>query len=489
VPQSKTTAKARPRSRRTLYLIAALVVLVAGICLCADRQRSGDMYLLLFSGRYVVDHGLVSHDPFPTIEHGAEWLNQQWLSEVAFYATYKVIGITGITVLYAIVLALPLGVALALIRRKSTAALVVLTALYVPGLLAIIHPRAAGFTLLLFSLLLVAVAVACDLVPLPGRMRVRPLWAIVPIPLLFALWANLHGGFIAGLVLIGLVVAGLIIDRWRGIRGTVEPRLITALAASGALAVAVVTFATPLGIDLWSYLASFRNSALSVASTEWEPVTQSVAGTAYVVLAACVGVWLWWHTPRPRAVMPALVTAGLLVFAAASMRNIIFVGPALVLQMVAALPDRAAEPSRLVLAAASAVAAVSLAVFAFLGPADNEHVGYPAVQYAIDHPPADGRIAAYAGPSSYILWRRAETRVVIDGWLEHFTATQLRGNFGLLHGTIEDPGPVVRRLDVGAVIAHIPEAVERLEHDGFEAEFTGPDGTYLVRPRADGGGG
>ena len=447
------------------------------------------MYLLLFSGRYVVDHGVVSHDPFPTIEHGAEWLNQQWLSEVGFYATYKAIGITGITVLYAILLAIPLGIALALLRRKSAAAMVLLTALYVPGLLAIIHPRAAGFTLLLFSLLLAAVAVACELVRVPDRVRIRPGWAIAPIPLLFALWANLHGGFIAGLLLIALVVAGLIIDRWRGIRGTVEARRVAALAASGLVAAVVVTFATPLGLDLWTYVASFRNSALSVASTEWEPVTQSLAGTVYVAVAACAAIVLWWRTPRPRAAMPALVTAGMLVFAAASMRNIIFVGPALVLQMVAALPDRSAAPSRIVLAAASAAAAAALVVYAVLGPADNEHVGYPAVQYAIDHPPATGRIAAYAGPSSYILWRRPETRVVIDGWLEHFTASQLRGNFGLLHGTIADPGPVVRKLGVSAVIAHIPQAVERLQEAGFEARFTGPGGTYLVRPAADAQGG
>jgi hypothetical protein len=31
------------------------------------------------------------------------------------------------------------------------------------------------------------------------------------------------------------------------------------------------------------------------------------------------------------------------------------------------------------------------------------------------------------------------------------------------------------------VIAHVPAAVERLEAAGFRAEFTAPDGTYLVR--------
>jgi hypothetical protein len=306
-------------------------------------------------------------------------------------------------------------------------------------------------------------------------------WALASIPFLFAVWANLHGGFIAGLALIALVVAGLAVDWWRGIPGTTVPRRVAALAACGLVAAAVVTLATPLGPQVWSYIASFRNPGLSVASTEWEPVTQSALATAYVVVAGCAAAWLWWRAPRPRAAMPVLVSAGLLVFAAASMRNIIFVAPALVLQIVASAPDRSASPSRLALAGVSAAAAGALGTFAVLGPADNEHVGYPAVQYAIDHPPAHGRIAAYAGPSSYILWREPNTRVVVNGWLEHFTGDELRGNFGLLHGTIPDPGPVVRRLQVGAVIAHVPEAVERLEDHGFEARFTGPGGTYLVR--------
>jgi hypothetical protein len=108
-------------------------------------------------------------------------------------------------------------------------------------------------------------------------------------------------------------------------------------------------------------------------------------------------------------------------------------------------------------------------------------VGNQAVQYALDHPPESGRIAAYAGPSSYILWRDPETPVVIDGWLEHFTAGQLRANFGILHGSRRDPTRYVRRLDVGGVIAYLPEAIERLEANGFVARLSAEHGTYLVR--------
>lgn len=465
---------------RTKLLIAMLALLVAGVALCVNRDLNGDLYLLLFSGRYVAHHGPVGHDPFQTIEHGQTWLNQQWLSEVGFYGAERVVGATGITVLYALLLGLPVALLLVAIRRKGTLPMLAVAALYVPGILAIIHPRAAGFTLLLFSVLLGVILAAWRLDPdRVGESR-SPLWALVAIPLIVALWANLHGGFVAGLLLVGLVTAGLAIDRWRGLPSP-GAAPIALLGIAGLLGAIAATFATPLGVDIWSYIWSFRNPALELASTEWEPVTHSAPAIVYLVAGAALAIWIWWNAPSPRRVMPALVAAGFLAFAASSMRNLIFVAPALAAQIACSAPGRAFSPSRVLVGLAGSAVAAALVVYAVLGPPDAERVGNPAVRYAIDHPPKRGRIVAYAGPSSYILWRAPQTRVAIDGWLEHFTAAELRANFGILHGSRSDPTPYVERLNAGGVIAYIPEAIDRLERHGFEARISGPYGTYLVR--------
>jgi len=479
LPATATTHAAVPR--RPLLLIAFLALLVAGIALCLNRDLNGDLYLLLFSGRYVAHHGPVGYDPFPTIEHGRTWLNQQWLSEVGFYGAQRVVGTTGITVLYALLIAVPLAVLLHAIRRKGEVAMLAVTALYVPGILAIIHPRAAGFTVLLFSALVIMVVAGLRLDRSATEQRPPRLWMLAAIPLLFALWANLHGGFIAGLLLVGLVTAGLAIDRWRG-RASVSTAHIAVLGGAGALGALAATFATPLGVDIWSYILSFRNPALKLASTEWQPVTQSIPAIAFILASAAIAAAIWRLGPPPRRVMPALVAAGFVVFAASSMRNLIFIAPAMALQIAASLPDRDAWPRRTLVGLAGAAAAAAVVVYAvILGPPDADRVGNPAVQYAIRHPPERGRIVAYAGPSSYILWRAPETRVAIDGWLEHFTAAELRANFGILHGSRRDPTPFVRRLNAGGVIAYIPEAIERLKAHGFVVELSGPNGTYLVR--------
>jgi hypothetical protein len=479
MPDDATTRPATPL--QTKLLIATLAVLVPAIALCLNRDLNGDLYLLLFSGRYIAHHGPVGTDPFPTIEHGQQWLNQQWLSEVGFYGAEREVGTTGITMLYAVLIGIPLALVLAAIRRKGTMPMLVVAALYLPGILAIIHPRAAGLTLLLFAVLVVLVIASLRLDPEAQARAATPFWMLAAIPLLFALWANLHGGFIAGLLLIGLVTVGLAIDRRR--EGTSVPGShIAVLAGAGALAAIGATFATPLGVDIWSYILSFRNPALKLASTEWEPVTHSAPAAAFVGIAAGIAAWTWWRAPRPRPLMPALVAAGFVLFAASSMRNLIFVAPALAFQTACSLPDRADVPSRAIVALAGSAAAAAVIVYAAaLGPPNSDRVGNPAVQYAIQHPPRRGRIVAYAGPSSYMLWRAPDTPVVIDGWLEHFTEDELRANFGILHGARPDPTPYVKRLGAGAVIAYIPEAIDRLEAHGFTAKVSGPNGTYLVR--------
>ncbi len=469
-----------PSPARTRLLIAALTVLVAGVALCVDRNRSGDLYLQLFTGRFVSEHGFVTHDPFPTIGQGRPWLNQQWLSELGFYAAARSIGITGLTVLYAALIAAPLALVLYCIRRKGAAMMIATAALYVPGLLAIVHPRAAGFTLLAFCVLVALLLWVWRPRPAVGERRLR--WALLAIPLLFGIWANLHGGFVAGLLLIALATAGLVADNRRGLPDAIARHRVALLALVGVAAAVTVTLATPLGSAIWSYVFSFRNPAISLATTEWQPVTQSPPAIAYLAIATGFAGWLWWRSPRPRRLMPPLIAGGFVLFAAVSMRNLIFVAPALAVLIACSAPDRATPQPRALVALASAAALATVLTYAaILGPARNDAPGFAAVRYALRHPPKHGRIAAYAGASSYVLWRSPKTPVVIDGWLEHFRPGELRGNYGILRGWHGDPTREVERLHVGGVIAHLPGAIQALKAHGFAVEYAAGGSVYLVR--------
>ncbi len=462
--------------------MGALIALVGALSLCLDRFHNGDFYLSLNSGRFIAEHGFASHDPFSTISHGGTWLNQQWLSELAFFRVSEVFGPTGLTVLYAVLITAPLALLLWLCRRKGWPMLVAVAAFYFPGVLAVVHPRAAGFTVLIFSLLVAL------LVAIWGRGAVRSgdrrAWlAPVAMLALFALWANLHGGFVAGFLLLGLATIGLAIDHWRGIPGAIPLSRVATLGIVAVLAAIIVTVATPLGSAIWEYLLSFQNQAISLASTEWESAFSSPLAVVYLALATCFAVWMWVRSPQPRRATTLLVTAGFLVFAGYSIRNIVFVGPILALQVAWTAPNR--RPVRLrgpVVLFGAAAAAATLVWALVLGPArDDPTLGFPVADYAIAHPPKKGRIVTYAGVGSYINWRSPSTRVVINGWLEHYTPQELRDNYGVLRAWTSDLPGALRRIHAGAVITHVQTAIRELEVAGFRPEYSSADGTYLVR--------
>ena len=466
-----------------------MTLLVGLLALCANRVHNGDLYLELGAGRFISQHGLVTHDPFPTIAAGREWLNQQWLSELAFYKVAGLVGMTGLTLRYALGLGLPLSWLLWRCRDKGLGMLALGAALYFPTILAIVHPRAAVFTLAAFSGLLVLLLEGWPGGRVAGIRGRRRLLLAVTIPGLFALWANLHGGFVGGLALLGLVGLGTLLDHPRRARAGWRPgawrpgaRPLLALGAIGLAAVGA-TFATPLGPQVWTYVWSFRNPALSVATQEWAPAIHSPLIMLYVAVAAITTGWLWRATPRPRPLTPLVVAVGFLALTVYSQRNVVLLGPVMVYLIAQCAPERAlAAPRRGAVAVVGVAAVAAGAVWAFaLGPARTAPYLKPRLMdVVLRHPPAGGRIASVAGVSSYLLWRSSHTPVVVDGWLEHFRPDELRGAYGVLHAT---PAGLryIQRWGIRGVITRSPLTVRRLRSDGFRVVAATSEGTYLSR--------
>ena len=468
---------------RTHAFIGALVLLVAALMLCFDGTRDGDLYLQMLGGRLIAQHGFTNVDPFPTIAQGSSWLNQQWLTELTIYQVARLIGVTGLTIAYAGLLAVPLALLLWICRRKGPAMMVALAALYCPGLWVIIHPRAAGFTLLAFSVVVGIVALTW-LAPMstPGASR-RFRFGIPAILFVFALWANLHGGFIAGLLLIGVVTAGLALDRVRGLSEAVGAHRLFVLSLTGALAAITVTIATPLGAEIWAYILSFRNPAIAFVSSEWEPALGSPLAMAYLAIAAGFAAWLWSRVSAPRPLGPLLVTAGFLIFAVLALRNLVFIGPALALQIAVSAPDREVAVPRPL---------VGLAVAAAASPrwsgsqrsaqratnslwARHSSITPPSI------PPAKGTSpATRASAPTCCGALRGHRSSSTGGW-----NTSQRRSFAGPTPCSTGGGPIppgsVSRLHIGAVIADRSVAIRALLNHGFVAKLTTPDGAYLIR--------
>ena len=83
--------------------------------------------------------------------------------------------------------------------------------------------------------------------------RLRVSWELACLPVLLVLWANVHGGFLVGLALIGLFAASIVWRAWRRRPGA--PRVQeAALVAGMTLLAAAEPLVNPYGLELYRYL-------------------------------------------------------------------------------------------------------------------------------------------------------------------------------------------------------------------------------------------
>jgi hypothetical protein len=248
------------RTRRNLapLCVAAatfLLLLVSGDSLLHDPDTLWQIKV----GQWILDHRSVPWTDFYSLtRQGEVWLSTSWLSQVLFATTYSCWGWAGPVILTAAAIALAMGLLLALLQRHldlpyALVFCLLAMTLAAPHLLARPHVLA----------LPVMVAWAGALMAAADRSR-APSFLLLP---LMALWANLHGGFVLGLALIGAIGLEAL---W-----CAEPVRRMALAlrwAAFGLAALVASCCTPYGVD--TLLGAARILSLGKSFNviaEWRP--------------------------------------------------------------------------------------------------------------------------------------------------------------------------------------------------------------------------
>ena len=251
-------------------------------------------------------------DEFSFTVNGAHWPNHEWLSEVVFYALYWLGGLPALTLFAALCVTLATALAWRLMAGAPAERL-----LFMGVAMASIAPvwtvRPHIFTLLL---LLVTVHLAL----------LRRYW---PIPLLFLVWANLHGGVALGLVALAGVMTGRAYLAWPAVaaaRGAgagasqVKPLLLTMAAGFGA------TCVTPLGGSLWWRIPESIHKSSVNQIVEWQPPSLfDPTYLAFWAVAAAVVVSTWTNRSRIRTDRHAAligIALALLPLALRSRRNV-----------------------------------------------------------------------------------------------------------------------------------------------------------------------
>jgi hypothetical protein len=193
-----------------------------------------DFWWHLASGKWILDHGaLMSGDPFtidsPFKREAADRyfvLKQYWLAQIIFYVTYVAAGLKGIILQTAAVFTLMFFVMYRLTRKTGIHQAVALILLYLAVMVIVSEFGYIGARPQMWSSLF-SVMVIWILEELKDNRK----WSYFGLPLLMVLWANMHGGFILGDIIIACYLVGGLVSR--SSTRTFQIVTVTALLASG----------------------------------------------------------------------------------------------------------------------------------------------------------------------------------------------------------------------------------------------------------------
>lgn len=210
---------------------AAIVVLV----LAVQPFRNTDVWWNLALGRLITTSGIPAHEPFSFLPSAHAWIGQQWLYQVTLA------GLVGAG-----------GAGLAsLVMGLVAVAAVVIAALAIPGAARVTGPWLFAAMVVTGVVLTSVVGVSSTEITVLGvaivlfvinRWRDGRAAAIWGLPPLFLVWANMDGGFAAGLL---ILMAALLLRRPAGATGRRQLGLAIAISA-------VAVLANPLGPGIYT---------------------------------------------------------------------------------------------------------------------------------------------------------------------------------------------------------------------------------------------
>jgi hypothetical protein len=422
---SRQATAEQPVSGRIAGLLEenGLLVIVLGafaivFVLSLHTQLVVDGWMAIVSGRWIVQHGLPSHDTLAVLTHGRRWTDEQWLAQVAFYGLWRLGGVKLALFVHALLVTSGLvGAALFARTRGATARSV--TWIAIPVLIAyypvasVMRPQSFAFPLFTAVLWLVLA---------DGRQPSRRVFATLP---LLVLWTNLHGSVVLGAMLVCL----------DGLVGMVRERRPSGRGLALLLAPWACVFASPYALHLPAYYEKILvGGDFKQFVTEWAPTTLS-AQTAAVYLIVLGGFWLLGRAGRSVPLLDQLAFVLTSVLAFEAVRNTAWIG-LVALAVLPPLVDRlrspAEEPARLNrILSVTILATLVIAVAGVAAKSTSWFTkGFPPAAARATSTTAgpQGRVFASSPYADWLIWSRPELsgRVAYDARFELLSTTQLQ---------------------------------------------------------------
>ena len=236
------------------------ILAILGFGLATFTHADPDLWGHLRFGLDTLESGrLTAIDPY-SFTQDRPWHNHEWLSEVVMATAWMWGGVAGLVLLKATLATAAASMVWGATRGATAGARVAVLGWLVFGavhMISTLRPQ-------LWSFLCIAVL---------ARQLLSPTRAsYVVLPAVFAVWANMHGGWFVGLAVLGAWIVG---------GGVIEPGKRGRTFAL-ALACGAATLATPYGVGTWTFILSTVRFERTIS--EWRPLWEG----------ASVAEWMAW---------------------------------------------------------------------------------------------------------------------------------------------------------------------------------------------------
>jgi hypothetical protein len=230
-----------------LTIQATIAAILFFIKMMDPGFSDNDFYWHIKTGEYIVSTlSFPVQDIFSFPYFGKEWILHEWLTEVVLYQVFHIFSFTGIQVLVAVVSVCTFLVLCRLSRKligNETTAVLVTLLFFVPTI-GSASPRPQLFTFLFFAIVLYL------LVEYKYFGQSKRLFLL---PLMTAVWANMHAAFFAGLVLLVLFTASEWVLHYFSSRDQRKDVRALRRLSGFVLASILVTALNPQFFKLWLY--------------------------------------------------------------------------------------------------------------------------------------------------------------------------------------------------------------------------------------------
>lgn len=313
------------------HLLVTLAFGTLAVVLNHFPLRGTDLWGHLEWGKQIIaERRLPTEDPLQPLAAGMRVVDLGWLSQVIYAAVEKAGGPEALVSLFtATILLFYLVIARTcyLQTRSAVLSTLITGAALLLGWSRISTIRPENFALLLFAVLLwlfVGRRVRRDAsILLDDTHGDWKLW--LGIPVIFALWANLHGSFLCGLGLLGCFVLGRaceVVQTKKSITAVFLDREFRRLVYWTELAAAAV-LVNPYTIDAYIEALRFSRNLNLREIVEWAPLSFShPAGKEFAAAVVVIGLLLR-HSRKPFAASDVFA---LLLFGAAAALQLRMIG-------------------------------------------------------------------------------------------------------------------------------------------------------------------